>query len=650
MAWGDMNSRRRGGLAVALLCGILIVATARSPARAQDTQASDTQASDTQPAETQPEATSPPITSLEDMKSWTLNDLRAGTRVEVDGHLRPDGSVEADRVTFERADSTPEINGTIASIDFETLRISIPPFTIQVTADTDIDDESEMDSYRFDELTVGWHLDVDVRELPDGTLEAVEIAVDTVTDNDKIGVIEIEAFIQSVGGQLELDTLTIRLLGHDVKVGEDTPLRVQEGATKRNVSATSNVEDEVRGLIKINLGSTELIIGGELQFGQEVRERYELDSHNHRDTATRDLQISLQAEWFLTNSLLLYLKGSSSREDILYDGDRSLKDSEVTHITEAYVKYNIPEYPFLVQVGRQRFDDDREWYYDGELDGARVNWTSGRYSVEYSYSEILRDNHLLDEFKYQIMTARYQYDKRGAVTLHVLDIVDDSPANQSPLFLGLAAVGRWKGEEHAVKYWAQYAYVDGVTGTEDLEAHAYDFGAAIQWRNAPLAPYIFAGFAEAEGDNDPTNGTNREFRQSGLQDNNDKLFGVSSYRYYGELFRPELSNMRIWTLGAGIRPHDSVSVDFVFHTYRQDVASASIRDSRIRTNPSGLDADLGVEFDIVVGLADLWGSWDLEFDFGYFVPGDAFDVAIGPGLFQSADTATWLALQIEYKF
>ena len=568
----------------------------------------------------------------------TLESLGPGWRIELDGVTGEDGIVRARKVTVEEPDSTPEVKGTISAIDLEAGTLTIPPFTIFVNDETDIDDEDEEDSFDFEELQVGWRLEVDVI-VENGTLIAEEIGVDKVPDDDKIGLVEIEAFIEAVSGTAEADTLVLTLLGVECRVPEDAEFAIK-GAV--GVSIRRDIDEGGRGSIRYDIGSTKLIVGGEIQVDYDLRRQFELDEDTDRDTSTIDLQLTLDAEWRITSDFVLFAKATTTQEEIIFDQDRDLEGGEETRLTELYAIYNIPDSPFTVQLGRQRYDDDREWFYDAELDGARLAWSSGDYSAEYSYNELIRDNRGFDDLQWQLFVARYEYERKSNVSFHIIDIVDDSDADESPFYVGLAAVGRWKGDEHQARYWGHYAFADGVTGTEELEAHAIDFGGAFQWRKAPLAPYVFGGYAWASGDDSPGNGTNKEYRQSGLEDNNDKVFGVASYRYYGEMFRPELSNMEIWSIGAGIRPNDHFSVDVIFHKYDQDVASATLRDSRLRASPDGNDTDLGMEFDLVLGLSDLWGAWDFELDIGYFIPGDAFET--------TDDPATWVAMQIEYKF
>src|SRR5262249_54067061 len=73
------------------------------------------------------------------------------------------------------------------------------------------------------------------------------------------------------------------------------------------------------------------------------------------------------------------------------------------------------------------------------------------------------------------------------------------------------------------------------------------------------------------------------YRQSGYNDNNAKLGGVTSVHYYGEVLRPELSNIGIATVAGAIRPTDASSVSLLYHHYEQDTATTFSPSTSLRT-------------------------------------------------------------------
>ena len=149
-----------------------------------------------------------------------------------------------------------------------------------------------------------------------------------------------------------------------------------------------------------------------------------------------------------------------------------------------------------------------------------------------------------------------------------------------------------------------------------------DLGSTYQFDH-PLKPSITFGFAFGSGDADSNDSIDTRFRQSGLEDNQGKFNGVTSFKYYGELVDPELSNLLIFTGGLGIRPTRKSSVDLVFHEYLQDQVSAKLKGWAIEAKPAGLSRRLGKEIDLITGYREI-RDLDTKLILGYFIPEDAF--------------------------
>jgi hypothetical protein len=117
-------------------------------------------------------------------------------------------------------------------------------------------------------------------------------------------------------------------------------------------------------------------------------------------------------------------------------------------------------------------------------------------------------------------------------------------------------------------------------------------------------PTVWFGWASGSGDGNTDDGVDRAFRQTGLQENKARFGGVKRFHYYGELFRPELSNLAVGSLGASVRFLKNSSADLVLHSYRQRHASARIRDNRLDRNPTGNSRDLGRELDLIFSFRE----------------------------------------------
>lgn len=577
-----------------------------------------------------------------------------GTRVEVDGHWRGD-HVEVLKIVQEEPDEYEEVKGFPTSIDVEARTIIIPPFTIVIDDETDIeDDDEEEESYDLEELRLEYRLKVDCEVIGPLTLRAVEIAVETESDEREI---ELEGVIQS--SRLEPDgTRVVVLLGVECRIGaESEVVRPVIGdvidvgfAEAFGPRSRRRLDRDDRRPEEQIILFDRVIIGGEVQLDWELEDNYNLDDGDNEDIFALDTSAILEANLIIDDASFAFAKMRTAKAYVIFDEDDPNKDfHEDTKLEELYGYHQgIFDLPLAIQVGRQDFDEAREWLYDENLDAVRLYWAPASFEIEYSWATFLHDApklvpndvpHRLDETVYQTLVARYRHAPDSFVGAYMIDIVDSSDRDVSPFFLGVRAQGRI---DRSLMYWFDYAYVDGVDGSQEIEAHGGDAGIGYQFRDVPLRPYVYAGYAFGTGDGKPGGRTDRNFRQTGLQDNNDNFFGVASFSYYGEQLRPELSNLHITTLGVGIEPLEWLSVDLLLHTYRQDEGADFLRDADVKPSPSGLDRDIGREIDLVVGLDDIWRNYDLELDIGYFVPGSAFG--------NEDDPALWIALQIERNF
>lgn len=288
---------------------------------------------------------------------------------------------------------------------------------------------------------------------------------------------------------------------------------------------------------------------------------------------------------------------------------------------------------FDIQAGRMDFDDRREWVYDQNLDGVRLYWTIGDWLAELAATTTLSDGKLWDENTDNYIA--YVSDRERGLAAYVVHRDTTLPGlKEKRTHLGLRAFMEWP-EDH--DSWLDLAWLDGDRNDTKLRGWGFDVGST---RTIGERWYLTASWAFGKGDDNNRDGTDGNFRQTELQDNNAKFGGVTSFRYYGELVDPELANMHIATVGLGFRFAPRGSVDLVGHYYRQDEAVRRILDSDIDQKPNGIDRELGWEVDLIIGWRPV-RSWDFEFVVGWFKPGKAF----------RRDDDAWVSkLQLRYRY
>jgi len=379
--------------------------------------------------------------------------------------------------------------------------------------------------------------------------------------------------------------------------------------------------------------------------------------------------------------------------------------------------------PMGLQVGRQNYFDDREWWWDQELDSLRLRLDWPQVHAEIAVAQelfpVIVNRDSIDPEQKDVLQilagAQWSWARKHRVGLYALHRRDHS--SQQPIFvpppapepnpdlpcvaeedfppnlpeeakeffrsgcpedppppppagfqdesdtnltwIGVSAGGTWRarglGRFH---YWLEAAGVfgkerftdySGPTETQIVETignHRVS-GAGLDvggtWEMPSVwHPSFTLGYAYGSGKAGSSEARDTGFRQTGMQDNNDKFRGVASFRYYGELFDPELSNLQILTAGFGIRFFERSSIDFVYHNYKQAVAAPFFHDVDFKRDPDGLSRDIGQEWDLIVGVEDLM---PVEFKLvgSIFQPGDAF----GP---EKRDPSYLVSLRMRVNF
>ncbi len=403
-----------------------------------------------------------------------------------------------------------------------------------------------------------------------------------------------------------------------------------------------------------------LFWGAEIEFEFEYENNFDLDDGAADDLLELDPTLSVAVAYVPTNWLLGYVSFSLSRDvGIIDEGRNSVRKTNFT-LSRAYVRAeDILVDGLSAQIGRQRFADEREWLFDRVLDAGRLTYEAGDFELEFAIGRRTAFNR-----DFLNKTTRDRINTYiGLVDYEVVDDVhvgafsvfrdDRSERRGQPVIFGLRSYGEVDIFDDEIAFWLDLATVRGDDKGTDIEGYAADVGATYIF-NVPFDPYVTLGYAYGSGDNDPDDGTDEEFRQSGLEGNAAKFGGVTRIKYYGETFDPELRNLHVLTAGVGFRPTRRSSIDFVYHIYRQDEFSDRTRGSPIdldpNEDPARMSKSLGSEFDIVVGYKDVIPDVDIEFVFGYFFAGDAFRVEVATDVFQDADDAIFAGFEIEYEF
>jgi hypothetical protein len=363
----------------------------------------------------------------------------------------------------------------------------------------------------------------------------------------------------------------------------------------------------------------------------DERDDIDIDERDDRDDAGTTLRARLV--WAATPRLasLVDLRHSVRRRELgggFHDTDNRVR------LGEAYLLFRDIGFGFDLQLGRQDFDDSREWLYDQNLDGLRLFRDAGRLHFELSMSTSLSDGSSRDQEATNTIFYVSNRGRRRHFAAYAVHRDFGAGRDETQSHLGVRAIGRltdnWRG-------WAELSALTGNRGQRDVAAWGGDLG--LSWvSRAPSRLTLSVGLAHGSGDDGGSR--DRRFRQTGLQDNNARLGGVTAVKYYGELIAPELSNMTISTIGIGGRLSKNISLELIAHSYRQDIASPRLTRTNLDQRPDGVHPNLGTEVDLVLGVRR-FRKWDVELVGARFQPDSAFP---------ESENATLAKAQVRYRY
>lgn len=552
-----------------------------------------------------------------------LEAIHEGHWLEIHGQLLDGGTFEAQEVALIHSQRYEELTGTVAE-GAKAGTVSLLGQEVELTDKTTFDRVARNKMVHSRVKVKGYYLGSKrfsarrVRPRGEGRDKLVG-RVDQVRKSD--------------------EGLLVNLMGFSVRIAEDSPVMHQEplanyelsDARTKVLSPAARDEDDFFGAgVRI---SDNLRMAGLIEGKWTGEDEFDLNKRRARDREDTEGRIRARFTYRPSASFIGVLE--LTYDQLWRDDDRDGHMAQGnTALAETFAYWMDPlQWDTDFQVGRMDFDDEREWLYDQNLDGARVLYFGGNLSAEFSVTTTLSDGGPRDENTVNSML----YVSNGSQDRHLAGYIihrdTDLAVGENQTHVGLRAYGDWLSNHNS---WLEISYMFGDTGSTDMAGWGLDLGTT--WMAKSGLNFTLT-YALGQGDK-PDSEKDNSFHQTGLQDNNAKFAGVTSFKYYGELTNPELSNLEIITAGIGFRYNYQISVDLVGHYYEQNQLSQRFVGADIRKRPNGLDHELGWEADVVLG----WRpniSWDLEVIAAYFKPGAAFDVA---------DSAMLGKLQLRYRF
>lgn len=182
---------------------------------------------------------------------------------------------------------------------------------------------------------------------------------------------------------------------------------------------------------------------------------------------------------------------------------------------------------------------------------------------------------------------------------------------------------RLSGDETLYEFADPTGTQTSVEDIQEFDVEASSSEWRFGWTPAALEDWqIIIAQVSGSGDRNLNNFKNTSFRETGLQEDPDGL------DYYGEVFQPEISNLKINTLGLKYEFEDDIQLALLWHEYRQLQLDTELRDASIELDTNGLNRNLGREIDLVANV-EAFDGFEFEFVIAEFKAGKAYGLRKG---------------------
>lgn len=386
----------------------------------------------------------------------------------------------------------------------------------------------------------------------------------------------------------------------------------------------------------------------ELEFEQQRNFRLDRDDPKRRSDVEPLLRLGLT---YRANRHLLGFVETEALIDQRDERGRPSRTDGRLRLNQAYLALDEWIDDSEIRIGRWLYRDEREWLFDESLDGVLARYDRGKIEVDALAGRVnLWRRDLFDSgtrgdpVNVYGLLARYEIRKAFEIGAYAVVRHDTAGLAGRHRHMGLRAHGRLGNWLH----WTEVGIVRGNDGRQRLNGHGFDIGGVYTVAEQPFRPRLLVGYAYGSGDDDPDDGVDRRFRQTGMQSNEARLGGLFKRRIYGEAFDPELSNLHIVSLGVGIAPTPRWSIDLVWHGYRQ-AKTAEVEHAEIEPRRDSLGRHaLGQELNLVVGHAPS-ESVIVGAVLGWFRPSGRFD-ADRNGRAHNPGQAVFARLELKVRF
>lgn len=542
--------------------------------------------------------------------------VRPGQGLSIDVTLAPGGTLVADEVEMLRDARRLTLRGPLQAVDVALGRIRLLDRWIRVVPGrTEMVPEAEA---TLAELSPGEPVEVKVRDGTADPLEAREVERGAKTSSKVKGTFH--GFRRRDGRAV----LVVGGLEIDVRPHTDW------------VEADHGLRSELFGVLK----SDEIIgeeggyrrVGSHLFASGSLRPiaRVEDTSLDEDDPDRRGIgEPSARLELLATlPGVEVFAQGRvRSRYEFYHTGGGTHAEAAEWEMRQLYVSArSLFGLPVGMTLGKQRVRDHREFLFDEYLDGARIYaYALEPLVLEASYFwPVAPRKEKYESWRDLLLQARLFPGEDWRASAYTLRRSDSSERGRDVRYWGASL----EGKHRFLRVWGNGALLRGEDKGRRQEAWAWDAGIGLRARGWPLRPGVSLSAARGSGDDEGGDGVSREFRQPGYEDNSSRVWGLGSFRHFGEALDPELSNLEVLTATVGVRTASRFSVDLVGHRYALNRPADELEDVALEMSSSELREGvraLGHGVDAVLVLRDLVPGVHFTYKGGVFLPGRAFE-------------------------
>ncbi len=447
-----------------------------------------------------------------------------------------------------------------------------------------------------------------------------------------------------------------------------------------------------------------------VKFGGSLRGQYtgddnlDLGTQNEDYQKSQSIELKVRGQADLTNTTTIFgeargVKNYGAGSTLDLDTGETSGSDDFLELRQLWVEERelFGNLPWGVRVGRQRFSEPYAFWWNRDFDAARLMYDTTIFNAFLAVGENLMSYRTTgDDFLEQnedvmrvMAETSWQYtynhffetrfmwqnDHSGMEAPGTVVSSTDRDTEDGDLFWGgVRARGQVKPFFKAaddIQYRVDLVGVAGtsdvqttvagpgsdrtVTGHEESDVLGWAFDAGV---NIPLPvygnPLLMLGYAYGSGDDDPADGDDHAFRQTGL-DSNSTRFGLASgtVYHYGFALRPDLSNLHILTAGIGVPLLKASDISGIYHYYHLAEDATELSSSGISADLNGEDKSLGQAVDVILNVnvarelsmpAGIIDGVNFKTMVGVFKAGPAF----GPE--GDGEVATRGVAELQFKF